>query len=406
MSPTFVSDRRATFWCALMLGALLPLSPALAQTDSARTQAPTGGTQAATAGAQAPVASGSKFISPDDGWLDLSGFMDTKFGFMPIGTIITEPAVGVGFAGGLAFVSEPPAGRNRPDMTVVGGAGTSNGTKGAVAGDLHHWFGGRLQTLAAVVGASINLDYYGLGDDSALASNPLRYNLEPVGVLAQAKYRLGGSAVFAGLRYSYAQTKVAFDAPEGAPGLPDFRSTSNVGGLAPLLTFDSRDNLFTPTRGTYVDGSIGFFSDVFGGDDDFQTAEIVGIHYVALPKRVFLGARGEFSSSSDDTPFYLRPFIQQRGVPAVRYQGEEMAQVEGEVRWQFWNRLSAVGFAGAGSAWTGFEQVDNPTTAVAGGGGFRYELARRYGIHVGLDIAYGPDGAAYYVQWGSAWARP
>ena len=85
---------------------------------------------------------------------------------------------------------------------------------------------------------------------------------------------------------------------------------------------------------------------------------------------------------------------------------EQMAQVESEVRWQFWKRFSAVGFAGTGAAWTGFERVDNPNTAVAGGGGFRYELARRYGMHVGLDVAYGPDGAAYYIQWGSAWARP
>ena len=392
-------DRRAMFWCVLVLGMLLPLSSAFAQTD-------TGGAQTAPAAAAAPTGNPNKFISPDDGWLDVSGFMDTKFGFMPIGTIITEPAVGVGFAGGLAFVSQPPAGEERPNMTFVGGAGTSNGTKGAVAGDLHHWFGGRLQTLAGVVWASVNLDYYGLGDDSALAANPLRYNLEPVAMLVQAKYRLGASAVFAGLRYSYAQTDVAFDAPAATPGLPDFRSTSNVGGLAPLVTFDSRDNLFTPTKGSYVEGSVSFFSDAFGGDESFQTSEIVGIHYAALPARVFLGARGEFSSSSDDTPFYLRPFIYQRGVPAMRYQGEEMAQIEGEVRWQFWNRFSAVGFVGAGSAWTGFEKIDNPTTAVAGGGGFRYELARRYGIHVGLDIAYGPDGAAYYIQWGSAWGRP
>ena len=90
----------------------------------------------------------------------------------------------------------------------------------------------------------------------------------------------------------------------------------------------------------------------------------------------------------------------------MRYQGEEMAQAEGEVRWQFWKRFSAVGFAGVGSAWTELEEFEKSNTVVAGGGGFRYELARRYGIHVGLDIAYGPDGLAYYVQWGSAWMRP
>jgi hypothetical protein len=43
---------------------------------------------------------------------------------------------------------------------------------------------------------------------------------------------------------------------------------------------------------------------------------------------------------------------------------------------------------------------------VIGGVGFRYEIARKYGIHMGLDLAFGPDNTAVYVQVGSAWARP
>ena len=383
--------QRAQASCAVMLWFVLYASVAFAQTDP---PAP-----------QAPASTSSKFTS-GDGWFDMSGFLDTRFGFMPIGTVITEPAVGLGAAAGVAFINKPSGGDQRPDMTLVGGFGTDNGSKGAIAGDMHHWLDGRLQTVAGVIWASVNLDYYGLGENSVLASSPLRYNLEPAGVLAQAKYRLGRSALFAGVRYAFAQTHVSFDAPAGTPGLPDFSNTSRVGGMSPMFTLDSRDNLFTPTRGSYVEGTVSFFSDIFGSDDTFQTFEVVGIQYVTLPAQVYLGARTEFASSSSDTPFYMRPFIYQRGVPAMRYLGEEMAQIEGEVRWQFWKRFSAVGFAGTGAAWTGFERVDNPTTAVAGGGGFRYEVARRYGMHVGLDVANGPDGATYYIQWGSAWARP
>lgn len=389
--------KRFTSFSLLALSLVLCASVALAQTPASGSQA-----TASTATPEKP----SKFISADDGWLDLSGFVDTRFGFLPVGTVITEPAVGLGAAGGLAFINKPATPNARPDITLLGGFGTDNGSKGALAGDLHHWLGGRVQTVAAVVWASVNLDYYGIGDDSLLATNPLRYNLEPAGVLGQVKYRLGSSAVFAGLRYAFAQTEIVFEAPDGTPGLPAFHRTSNVGGLSPMLTLDSRDNLFTPTRGSYVEGTVSFYSDVFGGDEDFSTFDVVGIHYLPLPGRVFLGARGELATSSEDTPFYVRPFIYQRGVPAMKYLGEEMAQIEGEVRWQFWRRLSAVGFVGTGAAWTGFEQIDNVTTAVAGGGGFRYELARRYGIHAGFDVAYGPDGTAFYMQFGSAWARP
>ena len=42
-------------------------------------------------------------------------------------------------------------------------------------------------------------------------------------------------------------------------------------------------------------------------------------------------------------------------------------------------------------------------SVLAGGTGFRYELAREYGLHVGLDVAFSRDTTAIYLQIGSAW---
>jgi hypothetical protein len=49
----------------------------------------------------------SKFYSAEDGWLDVSGFLDETYGFVPLVILITEPAVGYGAAGGLAFIDKP-----------------------------------------------------------------------------------------------------------------------------------------------------------------------------------------------------------------------------------------------------------------------------------------------------------
>jgi len=76
------------------------------------------------------------------------------------------------------------------------------------------------------------------------------------------------------------------------------------------------------------------------------------------------------------------------------------------MRWQFYKRFSLVGFVGGGVAWNDFERFDSTETIVTGGTGFRYELARNYGIHMGLDLAFGPDNTAVYIQVGSAWSRP
>ncbi len=46
------------------------------------------------------------------------------------------------------------------------------------------------------------------------------------------------------------------------------------------------------------------------------------------------------------------------------------------------------------------------STVTAGGAGFRYLVARTYGLHMGLDVAWGPDEPVLYVVFGSPWLRP
>jgi hemolysin activation/secretion protein len=60
----------------------------------------------------------------------------------------------------------------------------------------------------------------------------------------------------------------------------------------------------------------------------------------------------------------------------MRYQGNEAASIEAELRWQFWRRFSAVAFGGFGAAWNDFARFKAVTTVPTGGVGFRYEIAR------------------------------
>jgi hypothetical protein len=350
-------------------------------------------------------------VPSDDGWPDLSHFLDSSYGFLPILVPITEPAVGYGAAGALAFVDKPLGGGEdgfgRPNITMLGGLATENGTWGAFAGDLRHWKGDRLQTLAGVLYVSANLDFYGIGDEPTLGHG-LRYNLEPKGFLLRAKYRIGPRArTWAGLGYMYSATDVAFDAPDSTLGLPAYDKSTNLGGITPSLTFDSRDNFFTPLRGTYLDVTGRFFGPALGGDDVFENASICVIQYVPLGPKLFMGVRGDAKASFGDAPFYMLPFVSLRGAPVLRYQGEAVAQGELELRWQCWGRFSLVGFGGLGAAWSDFNHLEaGHRTIETGGAGFRYELARRYGIHGGVDLAFGPDETAISVQMGSAWAKP
>lgn len=351
----------------------------------------------------------SKFIDPADGWFDISGFLDTGHGFVPIAAPITEPAIGYGAAGGLVFIRRhpplPSGHYRRPNMTLVGGMGTENGTWAGFAGHSGSWRDDRMQTLVAGLYGSIELDFYGFGD-SPLSDRPAHYELDPAGGFAQARYRIGDSRVQVGLAYGLMQFDVSFDdaSPPAEIGADDL--DARIGGAVPALIYDSRDNAFTPTTGLYGEIDTAFFGEALGGSSNFQRLMTMGMVFQPVATTVFLGVRADAAFSFGDVPFFARPYIALRGAPIMRYMGENAASIELESRWQFWRRISAVGFAGYGRAWSEFRGVDTDQAITTGGGGLRYELARRYGLHMGVDVAWGPDETALYIQFGSAWFRP
>jgi Omp85 superfamily domain len=349
----------------------------------------------------------SKFKG-EDGWVDVSGFLDETYGFLPIAMPITEPAVGYGLGGGLLFLDQALGNSEykRPNITGVFGFGTENGTWGAGAADIRMWMNDKLQTTAALFKASVNLDFYGIGEDPILAENPRRYNLDMTGGVLMGKYQLGKSRWMLGMGYLYFATKVSFDSPDSVPGLPDYSSKTNVGGIVPSITYDTRDNIFTPTKGLYMEATMAVFGPTLGADGDYQRGNLVGMYFHPLSSKLFFGIKGQVTATFGDPPFFVDPYIQLRGAPAMQFQGQEVAQAEAELRWQFWRRFSVVGFAGTGKAWSDLHDIERDRSIVTGGGGFRYEIARKYGIHAGFDVAWGPDTTALYIQVGSAWARP
>jgi hypothetical protein len=366
---------------------------------------------AETDGANLKPPRNPRLFDPDDGWFDASGFLDTAYGFIPLAAPITEPAVGYGAVGALVFIDRNAPGQGerytRPNIAAVGGLATENGTSGLFGLHLGTWMDGNLRTLVAVADADINLEFFGLGGDRRPDGSPLGYSIAARGGVAGGSYRLGASPWWIGLRYALAKTSITFDAPGStAPGIEPGDLGLRLGALTPSITLDMRDNFFTPTDGWYVDLSVPVFREALGGDRDFETATLQAMHYRPLSRSLFFSIRGAGKVSSDGTPFYLRPFVMLRGVQALRYQGEQAGEAEIELRWQLHPRFSLVGFAGAGVARSEITRNNREQTVTAGGAGFRYLLARKCGLHMGVDVAVGPDEPIFYVVFGNAWVRP
>jgi hypothetical protein len=104
-----------------------------------------------------------------------------------------------------------------------------------------------------------------------------------------------------------------------------------------------------------------------------------------------------------DVPFFGYPFVNLRGIPAMRYQGEEVVTTEIEYLWGVTPRWTIAVFAGAARTSSVSDFGAGSETVTAGGAGFRYRIARKLGLQVGMDVARGPEETAYYLTVGNAW---
>jgi hypothetical protein len=349
-----------------------------------------------------------RFRDPQDEQIDLSRFLANAHGFLPTPIVVTEPAVGYG-GGAIGMFLRPRSqageqGWARPNISAIGALATENGTQAAFAADASRWRDGHLETLAGGGAGHVNLDFYGLGRDDD-AQEPVRYSLDFGLAFVQGSWHFDAKSPWSfGLRYVYAQVEPQLRDPPLSPALAD-RVDVVVSAPAGVLEFDSRDNVFTPTRGVYAESVLLASLEDLGANDEFERFQQTLMVWYPLRDDITLGLRGDYQRASDETPFFLRPYVKLRGVPAMRYQGDWTASAEIEMRWQFRGRWSAIAAAGVGTARTSGDAADTQDLA-SGAVGFRYELARKFGLHAGMDIAASSETTAVYFQIGNAWFRP
>ena len=347
----------------------------------------------------------STFKDTLDGALDMSEWLNEMYGFVPVPTIITEPAVGFGGALGLLFIdrNEQIEGGNPvpPDIAMAGGFYTSNKSWGVLGLYKTHFKEDQFRLTVGGMYASVNLTYYFTGPLGM--DREAKFNIKGSGGMTEFLVRLGNKRIYAGLGYVFFSNDVVFDPGEILPDLDPIEFDSRIGGLGPVLELDTRDNTFTPNRGVRSRLKYRFNDEFLGSSFRFHQLEWRNAGYLQFSDKWIGGLRIDYQQSWDDTPFYAQPFVQLRGVPAMRYQGSLVLLAETEERWNFSSRWSVVAFAGLGTAANGLGSFDEVDLAYNFGTGIRYLVARLYGAYMGVDIARGPEQWAFYIQFGNAW---
>ena len=372
-----------------------------------------------TAGAESFM---SQFKDPSDGWFDTSDWvLNNAAGFLPVPIVITEPAVGEGIGAAALFFHAPKdyseeesedAGLStegeaaafvRPNISVAAGAITTNGTWFVGGGHIAQWRKDTIRYQGIAGYAEMKLTFY--GEQGGIIDQIGGLDFVGKGVLIRQplSFRLGKSNFFLGAQYDFSTMETRFAPDAEFPDPTSLNLDVTLSGLGAFLYFDNRDTQFTPNKGLEAKIQVRRNDDAIGSDRDFTYAEAYTHMYFTLSEKWVLGLRGDVEYVTDDAPFYALPFIDMRGIPALRYQGQAKGVVEAEARWAFHPRISLVGFLGAGRVADSFSDLSDATTRTVRGLGLRYFLARKLGLHSGIDIANGPEGTEWYITVGGAW---
>jgi len=339
-----------------------------------------------------------------DNAFDMSRYLTEMKGLLPVPIILTEPAIGYGGGVALAYFHSSIMERgNIPDITSGFGGLTENGTWFGGVFHLGYWKQDRIRYMGALAKGYINYDYYG---PNGVLPAPVEMNLDSWMLLQQLKWRIKTTNLFVGMRYFMYDGTNTLDLPIDLPEYEGQTFNSTLSELSLMLDYDSRNNVFSPTKGIYAE-LRGTYSDEWMGGDDFY-GRLYGslLAFGSISDKATLGARFEMQYASENTPFWALPGVNMRGVPAAKYQGNTTRLMEVQLNYNITRRWAVLGFSGIGITSPldkGFLNTDQSVNSI--GTGFRYLLARVFGLSGGVDLAWSNDDFGFYIVMGHAWAR-
>ena len=118
-----------------------------------------------------------------------------------------------------------------------------------------------------------------------------------------------------------------------------------------------------------------------------------------------IAARAYFGFGIGDLAFEQQFIVGRtdiRGYTQGKFRGDQLVAVQGEYRWNFHKKMSAVGFVGLATIYGALNPDQEGILLPGIGAGFRYTVIEEYHMNVGLDAAVGRDDWGIYFRVGEA----
>jgi hypothetical protein len=332
---------------------------------------------------------------------------------------INSPAIGAGLEWAAARLFPINKKDEISPVSTVGAGGvfTNSGSKAIALGTRLYLKEDKYRFMMALGYASVNLDIYGTGKIAGDNGVFVPLKTEGKGLVGEALFRLR-KGFYVGMRGQYRNLRlslnrerldssdVTHEPPEQVAGVIDQIGDQLLGqqtvSMGPRVQWDSRDSVFYPKHGIFLDANMDFFSTGLGSKWSYQYYKVGFNKYLQVARTQVIAFRGMMCAAAGDrVPIYDLCLFGSandiRGYTAGRYQDRRMFATQGEYRLMlpfngFLGRFGVVAFGGFGGVAKSFSDFHSGDLLTGGGAGARFRMLKKLPINFRVDYGIGQVG--------------
>ena len=251
--------------------------------------------------------------------------------------------------------------------------------------------------------------FWGLGNTTP-ATNLENYAISQVGIFPQLMRNLF-SDFYTGIGYEFQNVfKFAYD--RSGESLFDQeniigRNGGKISGTGLLISWDNRDNAFSPSQGLFVQYYMGLYRKGIGSDFNFNTYNLDIRKYFSLSNERVLAFQANLISTNKNVPVRNLANIgsnsYMRGYYEGRYTDRNLLAFQSEFRFPVYKRWGMVAFTGLGKVGHVFKEIFNAQNLKPSYGlGVRYALKPKEKLNLRVDQGFGKKSQGSYLNLGEA----
>jgi len=182
--------------------------------------------------------------------------------------------------------------------------------------------------------------------------------------------------------------------------VPGKNGAGTISNLGLLAVYDTRDHVFQPTKGFFIQAGAFSSIDFLGSSFSFSKFSLDSRYYQKIKGKHILAGNVFVANSGEGTPFFSLNYLgtnnRSRGFNDRRYLDNAELSFAMEYRFPISGRFGGAAFGSSGTVAGDFSSLFSSRYRNAFGAGVRYTINKKDGIRVRVDYGLSKEGGNLY----------